>query len=43
MMIIIVSYLREFTFATHREIKEAASITLKPERDVLVSMTPNIT
>ena len=39
MLIIIVSCLRAFTFETNKEIKEAASITLKPERDVMVSIT----
>jgi cytochrome P450 len=42
MLIIIVTYLRAFTFKTNNVIKEAASITLKPDRDVLVSISrPN--
>ena len=40
MMIIIVSLLREFTFKTNGTVKEAASITLKPERDIVLSIKP---
>ncbi|MBK8815387.1 MAG: cytochrome P450 [Methylococcaceae bacterium] len=38
MMIVIVTLLREFTFKTNRAFKEAASITLKPDQDVVLSM-----
>lgn len=38
MMIIIVVLLREFTFKTLDEIKEASSITLKSKKDILVSI-----
>ncbi|MDP1773612.1 MAG: cytochrome P450 [Methylobacter sp.] len=40
MMIVIVTLLREFTFKTDDTIKEAASITLKPDRDVILSIKP---
>jgi len=40
MMIIIVTLLREFTVKTNAYIKEAASITLKPNRDIILSMMP---
>ncbi|MEQ1622348.1 MAG: cytochrome P450 [Methylococcales bacterium] len=38
MMIVIVTLLREFTFNTNGIVKEAASITLKPDRDVISSL-----
>jgi cytochrome P450 len=40
MMIVIVTLLREFTFKTIGKVKEAASITLKPDRDVISSRSP---
>ena len=40
MMIVIVTSLRAFTFETINTVKEAASITLKPDRDVWVSIKP---
>jgi cytochrome P450 len=40
MMIVIVTLLREFTFKTDNTVKEAISITLKPDRDVMLSITP---
>lgn len=40
MMLIIVSLLREFRFETNMSVKTAISITLKPDRDVLVKVTP---
>lgn len=40
MMLIIVTLLREFSFKTNNTVKEAISITLKPDRDVMLSMTP---
>jgi cytochrome P450 len=40
MMIVIVTLLREFTFKTDADINEAISVTLKPERDVVISITP---
>ena len=40
MMIIIVTLLREFTFKTDIDIKEAVSITLKPNRDIIGLMMP---
>jgi cytochrome P450 len=39
MMIVIVTLLREFTFKTNSIVKEAASITLKPDRDIIASIT----
>lgn len=41
MMMVIVTLLREFTFKSRNTVKEAASITLKPDRDVMVSVTTN--
>lgn len=38
MMIVIVTLLREFTFKSHTVVKEAVSMTLKPDRDVMVSI-----
>jgi|CXWL01.1.fsa_nt_gi cytochrome P450 len=38
MMIVIVTLLREFTFKSNTVVKEAASMTLKPDRDVMVSI-----
>lgn len=40
MMIVIVTLLREFIFETQNTVKEAASITLKPDRDIQVSISP---
>lgn len=40
MMIIIVSLLRTFTFKTLGDIREAASMTLKPARDVIATVSP---
>jgi cytochrome P450 len=40
MMMIIVTLLRDFTVKTNNNIKEAASITLKPDRDVVVTIMP---
>jgi cytochrome P450 len=40
MMIVIVTLLREFSFETRNTVKEAASITLKPDRDIRVSIKP---
>jgi cytochrome P450 len=40
MMMIIVTLLRDFTVKTNNNIKEAASITLKPDRDVVVTLMP---
>jgi cytochrome P450 len=40
MMVIIVTLLREFTVITHADIKEAFSITLKPNIDVMVTLIP---
>jgi cytochrome P450 len=40
MMIIIATLLREFTFKTDADVKEAVSITLKPCRDVIVTLMP---
>lgn len=40
MMIIIVSLLRTFTFKTSGDIREAASMTLKPARDVIATVSP---
>ncbi|MEQ1636838.1 MAG: cytochrome P450 [Methylococcales bacterium] len=40
MMIIIVSLLRAFTFKTEADVKVAASITLKPDRDIVGVMMP---
>ncbi len=40
MMIVIVSLLREFIFETRNTVKEAASITLKPDRDIRISISP---
>jgi cytochrome P450 len=41
MLIVIVTLLREFTFESRNTVKEAASITLKPDRDVIASVTTN--
>lgn len=41
MMLIIVSLLREFTFKHGLDIKKAISITVKPDRDVRVTITKN--
>ena len=38
MMIVIVTLLREFSFKSHTVVKEAVSMTLKPDRDVMVSI-----
>jgi cytochrome P450 len=40
MMSVIVTLLREFTFKTDADIYEAISVTLKPARDVVMSITP---
>lgn len=40
MLIIIVSLLREFSFKTEMTVKTAISVTMKPDRDVLVSVKP---
>ncbi|MDO9240700.1 MAG: cytochrome P450, partial [Methylicorpusculum sp.] len=40
MMVIIVTVLREFTILVNEEIKPTVSITYKPERDVIISITP---
>ena len=40
MMIVIVTLLREFTFKTNGNVKEAASITLKPDRDIVATVKP---
>jgi len=40
MMVIIVTLLREFKIITHADIKEAFSITLKPNIDVMVTLIP---
>jgi cytochrome P450 len=40
MMIIIVTLLRAVTFSTDTNVKEAVSVTLKPNRDVILSMMP---
>jgi hypothetical protein len=40
MMIIIVTLLREFSFKTDIDIKEAVSVTLKPNRDIIGLMMP---
>ncbi|MDP2178604.1 cytochrome P450 [Methylicorpusculum sp.] len=40
MMVIIATVLREFTILVNEEIKPTVSITYKPERDVIVSITP---
>lgn len=40
MLIIIVSLLREFSFTTEMTVKTAISVTMKPDRDVLVSVKP---
>lgn len=40
MMMAIAALLREFTFESRNTVKQAASITLKPDRDVLVSIKP---
>ncbi|ESS71679.1 putative cytochrome [Methyloglobulus morosus KoM1] len=40
MMIVIVTLLREFTFKTKGIVKEAASITLKPDRDIIATLKP---
>ena len=40
MMIVIVTLLREFTFKTSNTVKKAASITLKPGRDIIASLIP---
>ena len=42
MMIIIVSLLREFSFKTEMSVKTAISVTMKPDRDVIVAVTPTI-
>ena len=41
MMMVIVILLREFTFKSLNTVKEATSITLKPDRDVMVSVSSN--
>jgi enediyne biosynthesis protein E7 len=40
MLIIIISLLREFSFKTEMTVKTAISVTMKPDRDVLVSVKP---
>jgi enediyne biosynthesis protein E7 len=40
MMIIIVSLLREFTFKTKMTVKTTMSVTMKPDRDVMVAIKP---
>jgi cytochrome P450 len=40
MMTVIVTLLRRFTFVTQNTVKEAITITLKPDRDVMVSIKP---
>lgn len=40
MMSVIVTLLREFTFKTDADINEAISVTLKPARDLVMSITP---
>ena len=40
MMIVIVTLLREFTFKTSNTVKKAASITLKPDRDIIATLKP---
>ena len=40
MMIVIVTLLREFNFKTNKSIKEAISITLKPDQDVFLTIVP---
>jgi len=40
MMIIIATLLRAVTFSTDANVKEAVSVTLKPNRDVILSMMP---
>jgi cytochrome P450 len=40
MMIVIVTLLREFTFKTNSTVKEAASITLNPDRDIIATLKP---
>lgn len=40
MMVIIVTLLRAFTFKTSGEIREAASITLKPAQDIIATVHP---
>ncbi len=40
MMIVIVTLLREFTLKTSSIVKEAASITLKPDRDIIATVKP---
>jgi enediyne biosynthesis protein E7 len=42
MMIIIVSLLREFSFKTEMTVKTTISVTMKPDRDVIVSIKPTI-
>lgn len=42
MLIIIVSLLREFSFKTEMTVKTAISVTMKPDRDVMLSITPKI-
>jgi enediyne biosynthesis protein E7 len=40
MMVIIVSLLREFNFRTEMTVKTAMSVTMKPDRDVMVAIKP---
>lgn len=40
MMIIIVTLLRKFNFSVQNDIEMASSITIKPAKDVIVSVTP---
>jgi enediyne biosynthesis protein E7 len=42
MMIIIVSLLRKFSFKTEMTVKTAISVTMKPDRDVIVSIKPTL-
>ncbi len=41
MLVIIVSLLRAFSFKTQMTVKTAISVTMKPDRDVIVSIKPN--
>ncbi|MEQ1544373.1 cytochrome P450 [Methyloglobulus sp.] len=41
MLVIIVSLLREFSFKTEMTVKTGISVTMKPDRDVLVSVKPS--
>ncbi|MDO8941075.1 MAG: cytochrome P450 [Methylicorpusculum sp.] len=41
MLLIIVTVLRAFSFKSNTVLREAVSITLKPDRDLIVSLQPN--